>query len=129
MNCAIIDCRFPCYAKESLKSFGFKIIELPAWDVLDTPVSAHPDMLMYIAGKKIITHEKYFNVAKKEFETIRSLGYGLILSSEDITGKYPYDILFNCIEIGEFIFCKESNASSHVISYAKDNEKIIAKYF
>ena len=123
MKHVIIDCRLPLSVKESLRDKGFTLIEMPEWERLQTPVSAHPDMLMFIAGDKIITHTDYFNEAKKQFEAISGCGYEIITSDEPVSEKYPNDILFNSVEIGELIFGKESNASRYIINYAKQSGK------
>ncbi len=123
MKHVIIDCRLPRSVKNSLCDKGFTLIEMPEWERLQTPVSAHPDMLMFIAGDKIITHTDYFNAAKRQFETISCCGYDIVLSDEPVSEKYPNDILFNSVEIGELIFGKESNASRHIINYAMRSGK------
>ena len=76
-------------------------------------------MLMFIADKKIITHADYLEIAKEQFKAISNCGYELIISNEEISSEYPRDILFNCIELGSFIFGKENNTSSHIIDYSK----------
>ena len=123
MKSVIIDSRASSKIKSSLLSEGFMLIEMPTWQKLQVPVSAHPDMLMFIADKKIITHADYLEIAKEQFKAISSHGYELVISNEEISSEYPLDILFNCIELGDFIFGKENNASLHIIDYSKKSEK------
>jgi len=123
MKYVIIDSRLPASVKRSLSELGFNTIEMPVWERLQKPVSAHPDMLLFIAGNSIITHENYYMTAKKEFDLISSLGYDIILSNEMISPEYPNDILFNCVEIGDLLFGKESKTSSYILDHARLNKK------
>ena len=119
MKSVIIDERLPRSVKESLRLNGFYTIEMPQWHRLQEPVSAHPDMLLFIADDRIITHFEYYEIAKEQFKAICEHGYKIILSDEEISESYPFDILFNCVEIGDLIFGKEINASKYITDYAK----------
>lgn len=123
MKKVIIDHRLSKKIKSSLSSLGFDLIEMPSFDKLQSPVSAHPDMLMFFAGKRLITHGEYFDVAKEQFNAILSQGYEAILSTEQIHKDYPKDILFNSAEVGSFVFGKEKFASKHILDYCKEQNK------
>lgn len=123
MNTVIIDSRLPRSVKDSLSADGFGVIEMPSWDKLQVPVSAHPDMLMFITGDTIITHTDYYKKAKTVFRLIISLGYKVILSDESISEKYPDDILFNCVQLDNFVFGKKSHASKYILDYADKSDK------
>ena len=124
MKSVIIDYRASSNIKASLIGEGFNIIEMPSWNRLQLPVSAHPDMLLFVAKKQIITHKDYFDIAKKQFETLSTYEYEITLSDEEISSKYPHDILFNSVEIGDHIFAKESHTSKHIIEYNNRSGKM-----
>ena len=119
MDHVIIDSRTKNKVRSTLLSLGFSLIELPVWDRLQAPVSAHPDMLLFISGKKILTHADYYRLASDAFKEMKELGYEIITSKEDISCDYPHDILFNALDIGGNIFCKKAYISSLISEHAK----------
>ena len=124
MNSVIIDHRASSKIKTSLLCDGFEIIEMPSWERLQMPVSAHPDMLTFIADKTLIAHRDYYNIAKKQFSHISSLGYEIVLSDEVISCDYPHDILFNCVEFKNAVFGKENSVSKYIKKYAQSRSKV-----
>ncbi len=119
----ITDSRIPMSAKEKLIRDGFDIIELPLWNRLAPPVSGHPDMLLFFADNKIITHRGYSELASKQISKLIGQGFEIILSDEKISDKYPNDILFNCVEFENAIFGNEKHTSKHIIEYAISRSK------
>ncbi len=116
---AVIDSRMPTSCKASLEARGFSLIPLPPFELFDTPVSAHPDMLMFF-GDKLICHSEYFKIAENEIKSIANAkGVEIELSREPISKKYPSDVLFNALELGNNILCREGSVSEHIKKYAK----------
>lgn len=115
---AIIDGRAAEYISEPLKALGYEVLPLPAFEQLDTPVSAHPDMLMFIWGKKIITHSQYYPIAKDIFDKLCDAGYEIILSEQKILPKYPADVPLNCAVVGEHLIANEKTVSSLILNGA-----------
>lgn len=124
MNYAIIDSRTPIEIKNSLIAEDFGIISMPEWDRLQKPVSAHPDMLMFIADGRVFTHKDYYSVAEDEFSIIADKGYSLFFSDEEISSDYPNDIRFNCVEFQNIIYGKKSHASTLITGYASNEGKL-----
>ena len=118
MSAVIIDNRMPNKCKDALRALGFELIELPCFSSLPSPVSAHPDMLLFFADKTVFTHKDYRQTAKKELDRICDLGYDILLSGEKIAPEYPNDILFNALRVGKTIYCKESAVSSLIKDFA-----------
>lgn len=121
MSAVIIDSRMTEKCKDSLHSLGFELIELQGFSMLPPPVSAHPDMLLFFAGKKVFTHRDYLCEANAELEKIAKLGYEIIYSDEPVGSAYPQDILFNALKVGNTVYCKASAVSSLISSFAKEN--------
>ena len=121
MKTVILDSRTPEKCIDKLIYLGFETILLPCFPSLPDPVSAHPDMLLFFAGRKVICHKDYFKVAEKELAQIMSKGYELLLSDEAIGAKYPSDILFNALPIGSSIYCKADSISHHILDHVKKN--------
>jgi len=115
----------PQAAKDKLIERGFSLIPLPSFELLDEPVSAHPDMLIFF-GDKLICHEEYFKIAEAELTKIAGIkGIEIELSHEPIGKKYPSDVLFNALELGNHILCREGSVSEHIKKYAKRLGKCI----
>ena len=123
MKYAIIDKRMPTDCKISLNSLGFEALELPPFSALSVSVASHPDMLLFF-GDKIFCHKDYYNEAKDVLDTVSAAsGAEIILSNEGTNEKYPSDILFNAVKLGNYIFGKADSVSELIKNYA-EQEKI-----
>jgi len=97
--------------EEHLRALGFSFIFLPPWERLQAGVSSHPDMLLFIYGKKFVTSCEYFEIAKEPLSSLISLGYEPILTDEIPSADYPHDILFNALPLGDNIIGLERGIS------------------
>ena len=111
MKKIIIDSRAPSAVKSSLIDMGFSLIQVPPFPALQAPVSAHPDMLLFIADKKVFCHADYQRIAKAELEEIAKAGYEIVTAKENIASEYPRDILFNALSLDRHIYGKLENIS------------------
>lgn len=111
MKKVIIDSRAPKAVKATLCDMGFSLIQMPTFPALQTPVSAHPDMLLFIADKKVFCHADYQGIAKAELEEIADAGYEIITTKENISAEYPHDVLFNALSLNKHIYGKLDNIS------------------
>lgn len=119
---AIVDERMPRSCQTELSSRGFDIIALPPFPCLPAPVASHPDMLMFLSHGKLITHEAYYSIAKDKLDTVAAHARAkIILSNENVSDKYPYDILFNAAPVGIHIFGRAKHISHHVIDMCNKN--------
>ena len=105
----------------SLRSLGFEVIIMPKYERLSESVSSHPDMLAFFYGNKYICNKEYYSIASECFEKINSYGYSPIFTDEIPSEKYPSDILFNSLVLGDKLFCLEKGASRELIKFAKSN--------
>lgn len=123
MKAVIADERIDAACQESLAAKGFEIIKLPAYGGLQSPVSAHPDMLIFIGGGKAFCHEKYYKVAKKQIDKILSLvDFSLVLSDERWDAEYPHDVLFNAARVGDKLICSKKSTSRLLLClYGEEN--------
>ena len=111
MKKVIIDSRAPKAVKATLCNMGFSLIQMPPFPALQTPVSAHPDMLLFIADKKVFCHADYQKIANEELEEIADTGYEIITTKENIGAEYPHDVLFNALSLSKHIYGKLENLS------------------
>ena len=122
---AIIDSRAEEYIANPLKDLGYEVLSLPSFPTLDEPVSAHPDMLMFIWGKKIITHKEYYPIARNIFEALKSCGYEIILSEQKISPKYPHDVPLNCAIVGDFLIANEKTVSELILNETREKLSLL----
>ena len=117
MKNVIVDLRIPKKCASTLVALGYEPIFMPPFPALPKPVSAHPDMLMFFADKKVICHKNYLAIAKNEFNKISKAGYEIITTDEDISDEYPRDILFNALPLAGRIYGKHSALSRLIGEY------------
>ena len=104
-----------------LSSLDFEVILMPPYERLQAPVSSHPDMLTFIHGDKYFCTKEYYAIAKDVFNKINHLGYSPIFTDEVPSKKYPNDILFNALTLGDKLFCSQKGASRELVKFANNN--------
>lgn len=119
MKKVVVDSRIKKGAEAGLYALGYELIKLPTFPTLQSPVSAHPDMLIFIWGRSVICHRDYIPIARKELDEIAALGYELLVSDEPISSAYPDDILFNALKIGKNIYAKLDSVSKFILELGK----------
>ena len=119
----LTDERIDFECEGALVEKGFKIIKLPACPILQKPVSAHPDMLLFVGKGRLFCHEKYYAIAKKEIDLIiEQTGFSLSLSDEAWEEKYPSDVLFNAVAMGDKLICNKRSVSKLILeAYGEEN--------
>jgi len=117
---AIIDGRAADILEAPLRTRGYEVLSLPCFDRLDAPVSAHPDMLLWTCGNKIVTHKDYFELTRKIFDKLSDGGYEIILSEREVSQKYPNDIALNCALLDGFIIANEKFVSPIILDMARE---------
>ena len=121
----LVDSRMDDECLSALASRGFEVISLPKFDMLQTPVSAHPDMLLFVGGGMLLCHEKYYEAARDVIDHVVSrTGLSLTLSDEEWGRDYPSDVLFNAAPIGECIIANKKSVS-RIIREAYGEERLI----
>lgn len=101
MNNIIIDFRAEHESVNYLENLGFNIIPTIKLNNLHQSVCGHPDMMIHktYTGKMICAQEcfEYFKKKLPEYNWIRG--------SKNLNSNYPYDILYNCAEFGDYAIC------------------------
>jgi len=121
MKYAIIDKRMPDECKNALNEKGFKTLELPPFSALSESIASHPDMLLFF-GDKIFCHGDYYKEAKDVLDIINQESeFELSFSNEKTNERYPNDILFNAVKLGNRIFCKTDSVSELIKDYTNKN--------
>ena len=123
MRYVITDNRIDEKCESALKSRGFELIRMPPFSFLQEPVSAHPDMLLFIGKGNLICHKDYFGIAGEQISKISRISNNeVVLSEEEIGKEYPGDVLFNAAPIGDMLICRRDAASKMITGlYGEEN--------
>ncbi|WP_027626868.1 DUF6873 family GME fold protein [Clostridium lundense] len=95
MKHIIVDYRISEEEELSLVKLGYKILKCPPSNHLYEAVCGHPDMLMHIIdNENVIVHQ---DMNLDFINILKSLNYNVLLSSNKLIDKYPYDIILNAV--------------------------------
>lgn len=103
-----------------LHSYAENVIKLPPFDLLQKPVSTHPDMLVFDTDELLILNKKYYLENKALFDEIsQKTGRQIVGADEEIYPEYPFDIRYNCLKLGELVLGRADFVSSEIKSRYK----------
>ena len=120
MKKAVVDSRIPRPCAEQLRKLGYGLIAMPEFPSLQSPVSAHPDMLLFFADREVLCHKDYLAIAETQIGEIAKCGYDVIVTDENIAPQYPRDVLLNALRIDNKIYCRADSASALILDFARE---------
>lgn len=121
---AVTDIKAPTECTEALQKLGFEVILLPPLPLLPAPVASHPDMLIFQADKRLLTHREYYKIARRQLETICSTAcLELAFIDEAVGDTYPHDVLFNAATVGNKLICSVNAVSAQIKEYCVHQSK------
>ena len=120
MKMAVVDSRIPRPCAEQLRKLGYGLIAMPEFPSLQSPVSAHPDMLLFFADREVLCHKDYLAIAETQIGEIAKCGYDVIVTDENIAPQYPRDVLLNALRIDNKIYCRADSASALILEFARE---------
>ncbi len=113
---ALTNYTFPTDAEETLRRLGHRTLRLPPHPNLPTPVSSHPDMLLFFAQNAIFCTKSYSKIAAKELEEISAVyGAPIRFVEEEYGNEYPDDVLLNALPLGNRLFCNTKTAAKELL--------------
>ncbi len=117
---ALIDCRASANSLSSLKELGYTPILVPPADYLSKPVASHTDMILFIGFGRLFCHASFYACNKELIDSVIFLsGLELTLSNEEISHKYPHDVLFNACLVNNRLICNEKSVSRLILDAAE----------
>ena len=103
---AILDHRAPAHLIRLVERIGLSPVLMPAHPHLPTPISAHPDMLLFFSKECVFTTALYAKIAHHELERIcDACKKDLRLIEKELGEGYPNEVLLNVAPIGDLLFC------------------------
>ncbi len=116
--CAIIDPRIPEECIKNLKNSGFLTITVPLTELVDTPLSGHPDIQMFIHDRNIFVHPDIDISFLKKIE-----GYvNIIVCSKKLKKTYPEDVSYNIVCTGNTAFHRKKSTAPEILDYLHRNK-------
>ena len=112
-NKVLLDCRINETSVNTLELLGFKPIYIPVCNCLQKPVSAHPDMSVFVIDDKIFT--------VKELVHLFYGGEVVFCEREEKLHLYPDDVMLNCAVVGNKALCREDFLHPKIKKYLIDN--------
>lgn len=110
----------PAHFLHALKKMDVEAILLPKNPRLPEPIWSHADMLIYRRADGMLLCEKAY------FEENRALfarhNLPMLPCHVKLTNRYPHDIAFNALTIGETTFCRSDATAGEILS---SSERIV----
>lgn len=95
------------------------VCALPPDGRLASPVSGHPDMLLFTDGNVAVVEESYARFRRDRLAPY--LSCGRMLTAAVPRGKaYPNDIGLNALAVGRFIFCNAAHTAKEILACGKE---------
>ncbi len=109
---AFFSCEIPHQIPDFFENKGYVCVFLPSFGNLDTPVAHHPDMLFSTTfDGALLCDEEYL----KDNPFILDLGVRLVTSCKKLGKKYPDDILFDALIIGDTVYGKIDSLAPEIL--------------
>ncbi len=96
---------------------GFKIIPIPPINLVAEPISSHPDIQIFVHNNSAFTHPAIPRDVIKSLEKYCNVN----ICSTKLNNKYPLDIPYNIVCIGNIAFHKVEYTPSEIKKYFTDN--------
>ncbi len=122
---AVVSSSMPTSAKEDLRPLVRDIIVLHPDPQLPSPVSSHPDMLLFSLGDTLITYRSYYAIAQAAMDKLLAYtGLHLVLTDHPHGAVYPGDVGLNALPLspptktGGYLFARPASLAPEVTAWA-----------
>ena len=119
MKYLIIDSRMRKIEKETLRSFGYEIIELEESQNLYYEISSHVDIFCTKINDKLVVENSHYDFFK---DKLNSVNTEIICGIENVMERYPYDIKYNVCQIGKNIIHNFNYTDKKVLEIIEDEK-------
>lgn len=118
---AIIDIRTPAEICRALENLDLQVLRIPQTDRVCGPVSAHPDMQLFIHEKKAFVHPGIDNRFLHQLGTFCDV----ITCSTELYSDYPRDIIYNIAYTGSFAIHSLNRTEPAILDYLNSRSAIL----
>ena len=113
---AITNHTFSLEAEDELAMLGHRTLRLPPHPNLPSPVSSHPDMLLFFTPDAIFCTRSYYQIANEELKEIsRVYGAPFQLIDAEYQNEYPLDVPLNALLLGKNLFCNTKTVARELL--------------
>lgn len=119
----IIDCRSDKETLKTLEGLGISYVFSKKINCLYEAVSAHPDMqICHLGGNRFVCAKEVYEYYRDELPDA-----DIICGSNSLKQNYPYDVLYNCTRLGNFLIGSFSYTAPEIIDNCSGTEHIKVK--
>lgn len=119
-KCVAVSSRIPVECCEKLLDYCDEVFKIPPDGLLPDPVCHHPDMIFTVIGNSFICHRSYYEKNCDALSRFLSkCGLDPVLSECRRESRYPFDIAFNVLQNGKYLFCNFEHTAPEVLLAAE----------
>ena len=119
---AIVDKAYYDILRDKLSEFNIKAFPSFESKILKGAVATHPDMSLFKYDEETLVASsesfEYYN------EVFKATKINVINAYEDPLEKYPGDVKFNALRVGEYLICKKNSYANAIMNRFDEGETI-----
>ena len=116
--CVIIDPRLDEECIKNLNHAGFRIIPIRLSNLVDEPISGHPDIQMFLHEKNLFVHPDIDTQFIKDIEKY----VNVIVCSTKLKKDYPYNIPYNIAVVNNFAIHRKNFTDKTIQDYLSKHD-------
>lgn len=111
----MVDNRIYKRSADFLIKSGYSLVNIQRVSGFDLPISSHPDIFVTKIFDRIF--------ADRAVNNLFTIKKGIEFCEREVPSvdniKYPYDIAFNCVQVGNNLICNKKYTHSRIIEFAE----------
>ena len=115
-HAAVVDIYTPDEICTNLENLGLIVLKIPKTDRVSGPVSAHPDMQIFIHDNNAFVHPHIDKLFLHKLERF----CGITMCGTELHPDYPRDIAYNIAYTGRFAVHRLDRTDPLILQYLKD---------
>lgn len=113
-----VDYKISADSERTLTRMGYNLLKICENKMLDVTVSSHPDMTMSVMGDTLFVDSAIYN-------SFININVNAVKCSRGFSSEnklnYPYDIEYNCVQVGSNLICNKKYTNGKILEFAKKN--------
>ena len=122
MTISFVDSRLEKEELNELQKRNVKLVFCPKDKNLYEAISCHPDIQLHIIDKSTVIVHKDF--PKNLIDELKDLNIKVFKSSKSLKDNYPYDIMLNALNIGDYFIHKLNFTDKNLLDLVKSKKLI-----